>query len=643
MPSRRLCLKKQAHLLLVLSLTIFLSAGNFPRKAHAQQGSAAGDDQRLAEFEQSLDALRQQYRIPGLSAAIVNNGQIIWQGGFGFQDVENQIPATPDTPYRTASLTKTFASMLLMRCVEQGALNLDAPIRNYTPVLESGVTVRHLFTHTSQGRPPGQNYIYSGDRYDYLTRVVESCRSQSFREALAKTILDRIEMLDSVPGQDMEFPSPAAAALFTPETLERYKQVIQRLAKPYVIDNSGRPVLSTYPNRGISAAVGLISTVRELARYDAAIDHHNMLAAQTQEQAWTNHVNSRGQKLPYALGWFVQNYRGERLIWHYGYWNTFSGLFLKVPGRNITLILLANSSGLSAPFSNALGGVGDVTGSPFATLFLRMLDDPNAFKSNPVDGDRFFVRQQYNDFLNREPDVSGFDFWTDHLGSCGGEQQCIEGKRVNASAAFFLSIEFRQTGYLVYRLYKAAYGDLPGAPVPIRLHEFLPDTQRIGRGVVVNQNAWEQVLENNKHSFTSEFVQRPRFSAAYPDAMSPGQFVDQLFTNAGVTPSANERRAAIEEFGTADATADKDARARALRRVAENSTLAQRELNRAFVLMQYFGYLRRNPQDSPELTLDFQGYNFWLAKLNEFGGDFAAAEMVKAFLVSSEYQRRFNR
>ncbi|MEK6337183.1 MAG: serine hydrolase, partial [Acidobacteriota bacterium] len=283
------------------------------------------------------------------------------------------------TPYRIASITKTFSSMLLMRCVERNSLNLDTLLRSFTPALESGVTVRHLMTHTSQGTPPGEKFIYSGDRYNYLTPVVEACAGRSFREELAKTILDQLEMRDSVPGQDMEFPSPQVAALFTPETLQRYVDVIHRLAKPYVIGSNGQPILSVYPNRNIFAAAGLISTVRDLARYDAAIDRHALLQQPSQEQAWTNHVNSKGQRLPHALGWFVQMYGGQRLIWHYGYWNTFSALFLKVPGRNITLILLANSDGLSAPFGNALGGAGDVTGSPFANLFLQMLSDPAAF------------------------------------------------------------------------------------------------------------------------------------------------------------------------------------------------------------------------------------------------------------------------
>ena len=128
---------------------------------------------------------------------------------------------------------------------------------------------------------------------------------------------------------------------------------------------------------------------------------------------------------------------------------------------------------------------------------------------------------------------------------------------------------------------------------------------------------------------------------AYPTTQTPAQFVDVLFANAGVTPSPSDRTAAINEFGGAGNTSDTAARGRALRRVAENSILRTQETNKAFVLMQYFGYLRRNPNDPPEVGLDFSGYNFWLAKLNQFNGNFVNAEMVKAFIVSGEYKQRF--
>jgi hypothetical protein len=121
--------------------------------------------------------------------------------------------------------------------------------------------------------------------------------------------------------------------------------------------------------------------------------------------------------------------------------------------------------------------------------------------------------------------------------------------------------------------------------------------------------------------------------------MTPAQFVDKLYLNAGVTPSASERTAAINEFGTASTTGDAAARARVLRRVTDNSTFRQQEFNKAFVLTQYFGYLRRNPNDAPDS--DFAGYNFWLSKLNQFNGNFINAEMVKAFISSTEYRQRF--
>ena len=289
--------------------------------------------------------------------------------------------------------------------------------------------------------------------------------------------------------------------------------------------------------------------------------------------------------------------------------------------------------------TNATGN-GSTLGSPAKTS-VTITDNDAVNGMNSVDNDSFFVRQHYLDFLNREPDPSGFAFWTNEINSCGSDVQCIEVKRINVSAAFFLSIEFQETGYLVYRMYKAAYGNVPGTPVPLKLQEFLPDTQQIGKGVIVGQTGWEQQLENNKIAFALNFVSRSRFTDVYPTTLTPAEFVDALFTNAGVTPLASERSAAIDEFGGAGNTADTSARARAVRRVAENSTLKQQETSRAFVLMEYFGYLRRNPNDPPEANLDFAGYNFWLGKLNEFNGNFVNAEMVKAFIVSGEYRHRF--
>jgi hypothetical protein len=281
-----------------------------------------------------------------------------------------------------------------------------------------------------------------------------------------------------------------------------------------------------------------------------------------------------------------------------------------------------------------------------ATATVTIIDNDNADGPNPIDTSGFFVRQHYFDFLNREPDASGFNFWTGGLASCGNDLQCLDVGRVNVSAAFHLSIEFQQTGYLVERLYRVAYGSRVGTstlggshqlPVPIvRLDEFLQDTQEIGDGLIVNSPGWETVLANNKQSFVAGFVQRSRFAAAYPAAMTPAQFVDGLNTNAGGVLSQFERDQLGNELGLGLKT-----RAQVLRAVAENQNLYNTEFNRAFVLMQYFGYLRRNPDDPPDT--DYTGYDFWLTKLNQFNGNYLNAEMIKAFISSIEYRSRFGR
>ena len=310
------------------------------------------------------------------------------------------------------------------------------------------------------------------------------------------------------------------------------------------------------------------------------------------------------------------------------------------------VVLISQDNYVEGPETITLGLSNSTNGAALASpsaATLTIADDATEPSGNPIDSADGFVRQHYHDFLNREPDAAGLAFWTNQITECQqpGATCSAEVRRINVSAAFFLSIEFQETGYLAYRFYKSAYGNIPGTPVPIRLIEFLPDTQQIGKDVVIGQPGAEQQLEANKVAYALDFVLRSRFTSAYPTTLTPAAFVDALFVNAVVTPSATDRDAAINEFGGAGNTADTAARARALRRVAENSTLKQQETNKAFVLMQYFGYLRRNPNDPPETGLNFDGYNFWLGKLNEFNGNFVNAEMVKAFLISGEYRHRF--
>ena len=255
-----------------------------------------------------------------------------------------------------------------------------------------------------------------------------------------------------------------------------------------------------------------------------------------------------------------------------------------------------------------------------------------------IDDADFFVQQHYVDFLSRFPDQGGFTFWQGEILGCGADASCVDLKRQNVSAAFFLSIEFQQTGYFAYRMHKTAFGNLAGKPVPVRREVFMPETRGLLNNVVVGVGAWEQTLNANKAAYTLAFVNRAEFQAAFPSTMTAAEFVDKLNQNAEGALDAAERQLLIDQL-TAGGAGNALARANALRAVADDQTLHAAEFNKAFVLMQYFGYLKRNPDDFPDTS--FGGWSFWLTKLNDNNGNFVQAQMVKAFLDSIEYRARF--
>jgi len=277
---------------------------------------------------------------------------------------------------------------------------------------------------------------------------------------------------------------------------------------------------------------------------------------------------------------------------------------------------------------NPTGGAS--VASPGAAVLTISDDDASPPASNPADDSRNFVRQHYHDFLNREPDEEGLSFWTNEIESCGADARCREVKRINVSAAFFLSIEFQTTGYFVRRLYLFYQARI--SPV---WREFMRDTQELGRGVVVGDPGWEERLAANRRVFVEDWYARHRavlesqLNAGKP-SLTNDEYVAALFRRVAVTPAEAERQALVDGLNAGALT-----RAGVLARVADHPELIRRELNRAFVMMQYFGYLRREP--------DAAGYNFWLNKLNSFGGNYIEAEMVKAFISSDEYRERFTR
>ncbi|MDQ1707934.1 MAG: hypothetical protein QOJ88_1145 [Pyrinomonadaceae bacterium] len=240
---------------------------------------------------------------------------------------------------------------------------------------------------------------------------------------------------------------------------------------------------------------------------------------------------------------------------------------------------------------------------------------------NVIDAPDYFVRQHYLDFLGREPDESGFNFWSDQISSCGSDSGCVERRTINVSAAYFLSIEFQETGGLVDALYRASFGRAP------RYAEFMPEVGTIAHDVVVGRADWSQQLDANKQAFLAAWVQRPDFQTAYGGLTSAG-YVDALLGHTRVSFSQSERNALVNSLNEGTLT-----RTAVLKQIAEDERFVKAKRNEAFVMMEYFGYLRRDPDQS--------GYDFWLRKLNDFGGNFEQAEMVKAFINSGEYRSRF--
>jgi hypothetical protein len=249
--------------------------------------------------------------------------------------------------------------------------------------------------------------------------------------------------------------------------------------------------------------------------------------------------------------------------------------------------------------------------------------------SNQIDATQFFVAQQYRDFLSREPDAAGQSFWESNIGECGASPACVEARRVNVSAAFFLSIEFQETGFYLLRAQRAAFGRRSADASRLSFASFLPDARALGEGVVVGQGDWRGRLDLNKQAYAERLVAGSDYIARFPTSQTAAEYVSALYASAGVQPSQAETDEAIVAFGSGGTAG----RAAVLRKVAESGSLTRAEFNPSFVLMEYFGYLRRDPDET--------GYQFWLGKLNQFNGNFINAEMVKAFLASDEYRARF--
>ena len=378
-PARALSPPQLAVLLLVASLSA--CAGSVPA-ARAPKGADADQDApRIAAFRQQVEADRERLKIPGLSAVVLEDGKVLWTEGLGYADLEHKVPATPDTLYHVASLTKTFTAILVWQLVEQGKLDLDEPVSHYSSDFkDDSVKIKHLLSHTSEDTP-GDHYKYNPDRFEHLKAVLEKKTGKPLRQLFVETFLDPLDMQESVPGPDVANDDTKWAVLGQ-DHLARYKTNLARLAEPYTYYGEGEILHESQPPADFWASAGLLSTVRDMAKYDAAVDRHALLKPETLARAWTPFTSNAGKPLAHGLGWFVTDYRGTRLVWHYGHWGTgLSALYLKAPSKHLSMILLSNSEAL-ADHMFQIGE--DITTNVFACDFLDTFVPELANASGPT-------------------------------------------------------------------------------------------------------------------------------------------------------------------------------------------------------------------------------------------------------------------
>jgi len=313
--------------------------------------TATEPSRSLVEFRDNLDRLRVSGHIESISAVIAKNQSVVWSASLGAATV------TDTTVFHLASLTKPFASTVILQLVDEGKVSLDDPVSKYGIVLPSAapVLVRHLMSHTSEG-VPGARFAYNGDRFSLLDSVIRRAAGKSVAAALKERIIVPLGLTHTAP-------APQSSA-FAESGLNK-EAYLANVAPGYTWTN-GAFVPTAYQT-AFSTAAGLTASARDYAAFSMAMDRDAFLKPATKVLAWTPATGPNGEVFPYGLGWFATDYKGVRVIWHYGYWTASSTLVIKVPTQNLTFVLLANTDGLSAPYPL---GAGRLDASPWARAFL---------------------------------------------------------------------------------------------------------------------------------------------------------------------------------------------------------------------------------------------------------------------------------
>jgi CubicO group peptidase (beta-lactamase class C family) len=358
---------------------------------------ADAEDKRFVAFRESIANNASFLKIPGLVAAVVEDGKVTFLHTQGFADIGKKIPIRRDHIFPVASLTKTFAAVTLMQYEQEGKISMDDYILDY-PFLSLGLTpdrlctpnikIKHVLSHTSEGEP-GSNFMYSGNRYSFVYGVFEKMSGntkhyEAFAEEVTKNIIQPLKMTGTLPG----YPS------------DKNNPLIPRIVTTYNWDGEHH---TFNPDAGLSGATtlfpanGLFTTIDDLVAYNNALDQNTLLSAESYQKLTTPFVTTSGRQNPYGMGWSTQQIGGRQVHWHYGYGDSYAPLTIRIPAEKLSFILLSNSVQASEPF---FLGYGNLLNSVFAQSFFKHI----VYRRKDQ-----FVYNEFTDKPTGERDASYYD------------------------------------------------------------------------------------------------------------------------------------------------------------------------------------------------------------------------------------------
>lgn len=311
----------------------------------ACQSHTSNTKQSSNPFAQELDSLQSYFAIPGMAALVAQDDEVLFESYSGWSDITSQIKVDSLTAFPIASLTKVYAATLVFQLVEKDLLDLNTPVIQILPdlSLDPNIKVKHLLSHTSQG-PIGEQFFYS-TRYSLLTQIIEKINGTSFAEAMQQGILKPGNLQQSF-------------------LLDNETQLSNRnhaLAQPYFYNNK---IEEGFIDYGYSSSAGMVTTARDLLKMDHLLNSNALISETSKQFMYQPAYNNA----PYGHGIFTYNSLGTPIVWAYGQYDCYSSLWIKVPSKGLSLILLANNNLMSDPARLIMG---DLESSLFALSFLK--------------------------------------------------------------------------------------------------------------------------------------------------------------------------------------------------------------------------------------------------------------------------------